>query len=200
MVKLASFMLCVFDHSKANCVLSITAASPNTWKIIVYLFDTYYSYTVNFGSHIPPPPPPTSRSFFKKYLFIYLLIYLFISREIACTQREGAEREESENPKQALCCQSRARCRAWSHLLWDHDLSWNKDSGCGAPGWLSQLGDWLHSGHDLTDRDFEPSVGFCADSLEPGACFGFCLPFSAPSLLTFCLSLSPSKINIKKII
>ena len=30
------------------------------------------------------------------------------------------------------------------------------------------------SGHDLTVRGFEPHVGLCADSSEPGACFGFC--------------------------
>ena len=29
------------------------------------------------------------------------------------------------------------------------------------------------SGRDLTVRGFEPRVGLCADSSEPGACFGF---------------------------
>ena len=29
------------------------------------------------------------------------------------------------------------------------------------------------SDHDLTAREFEPRVGLCADSSEPGACFGF---------------------------
>ena len=28
-------------------------------------------------------------------------------------------------------------------------------------------------GHDLAAREFKPHVGFCADSSEPGACFGF---------------------------
>ena len=60
------------------------------------------------------------------------------------------------------------------------------------------------SGHDLTVREFEPRVGLCADSSEPGACFGFCVslslcPFPAhtPSLsvsVFLSLSLSPSKI------
>ena len=59
------------------------------------------------------------------------------------------------------------------------------------------------SGHDLTVREFEPRVGLCADSSEPGACFGFCalclsvslsLSLSAPPP-THTLSLSVSKIN-----
>ena len=48
------------------------------------------------------------------------------------------------------------------------------------------------SGHDLTVPGFEPRVGLCADSWEPGARFGFCvsLSLSAPSPLVLCLSLS----------
>ena len=34
------------------------------------------------------------------------------------------------------------------------------------------------SGHDLTVGEFEPRVGLCADSWEPGARFGFCVSFS----------------------
>ena len=47
------------------------------------------------------------------------------------------------------------------------------------------------SGHDLTVREFEPYIGLCADSSEPGACFGFCVSFSlsAPPRLKLCLSL-----------
>ena len=58
----------------------------------------------------------------------------------------------------------------------------------GAPGWLSRLS----SGHDLTVREFEPRVGLCADSSEPGACFGFyvSLSLSDPPQLMLCLSLS----------
>ena len=29
------------------------------------------------------------------------------------------------------------------------------------------------SGHDLVVCEFEPCIGLCADSSEPGACFGF---------------------------
>ena len=35
--------------------------------------------------------------------------------------------------------------------------------------WISDFG----SGHDLVVCGFEPHVGLCADSSEPGACFGF---------------------------
>ena len=41
---------------------------------------------------------------------------------------------------------------------------------------------------------FEPHVGLCAEYMESGGCFGFCVSLSlCPSLLT--LSLSLSKIN-----
>ena len=43
------------------------------------------------------------------------------------------------------------------------------------------------SGHDLVVREFEPRIRLCADSSEPGACFGFSLSLS--------LSLSLSEIN-----
>ena len=49
----------------------------------------------------------------------------------------------------------------------------------------------------------EPRMGLCDDSLEPGACFGFCVSLSLrPSLariLPLPLSLSLSKTNIKNI-
>ena len=51
------------------------------------------------------------------------------------------------------------------------------------------------SGHDLTVREFELQVGFCADSSEPGACFGFCGSLSLCPSPAHALSLSVSKIN-----
>ena len=45
----------------------------------------------------------------------------------------------------------------------------------GSVGWASDFG----SGHDLTVRGFEPRVGLCADSSEPGSWFGF---YVSPSL------------------
>ena len=44
----------------------------------------------------------------------------------------------------------------------------------GSVGWTSDFG----SGYDLTVRELEPRVGLCADSSEPGACFGFCVSLS----------------------
>ena len=44
------------------------------------------------------------------------------------------------------------------------------------------------SGHDLTVCEFEPHVRLCADSSEPGACFGFRVSSLYPSLLMLCLS------------
>ena len=56
-------------------------------------------------------------------------------------------------------------------------------------------------GHDLTVRGFEPRVGLCAGSSEPGARLGFWvslpLSLSAPPLLVFCFPLNLN-INQKK--
>ena len=59
----------------------------------------------------------------------------------------------------------------------------------GSVGEASDFG----SGHDLAVCELEPLVGLCADSSEPGACFGFCVSLSlcpSPPLLVLCLSLS----------
>ena len=57
----------------------------------------------------------------------------------------------------------------------------------GSVGWTSDFG----SGHDLTVREFETRIGLCAHGSEPGACFGFCLPLSAPPC-SHSVSLPPS--------
>ena len=44
----------------------------------------------------------------------------------------------------------------------------------GSVGWASDFG----SCRDLAAREFEPRVGLCADSSEPGACCGFCVSLS----------------------
>ena len=41
----------------------------------------------------------------------------------------------------------------------------------GSAGWGSDFG----PGHDLMARGFEPCLGLCADSSEPGAYFRFCV-------------------------
>ena len=64
----------------------------------------------------------------------------------------------------------------------------------GAPEWLSWASN-LGSGRDLTVPEFEPRVGLCADSSEPGACFGFCVSLSLCPSPPPRLSLSLSKIN-----
>ena len=71
--------------------------------------------------------------------------------------------------------------------------SWLKktDKGrlSGSVGWASDFG----SGHDLTLCGFEPHIGLCAESSEPGACFGFCVSLSLCSSLAHTLSLSLSQ-------
>ena len=61
--------------------------------------------------------------------------------------------------------------------------------------WGAQSASDFGSGHDLTVRGFKPGIGLCADSLEPGACFGFCVSFSLCSSPAHALSPSLSKIN-----
>ena len=73
-----------------------------------------------------------------------------------------------------------------------------KVSAEGAGGSVGSACDF-GSGHDLSVREFEPRVGLWADSLEPGACFGFCVslslcPSPPPPICTLSLSLS-QKIN-----
>ena len=51
----------------------------------------------------------------------------------------------------------------------------------GSLSWTSDFG----SGHDLTVHEFEPGIRLCADSSEPGACFGFCV--------SLCLCPSPAR-------
>ena len=51
------------------------------------------------------------------------------------------------------------------------------------------------SGRDLMAHEFEPCIGFCADSSEHGACFRFCVSLSLFPSPVHTLSLSPSKIN-----
>ena len=44
--------------------------------------------------------------------------------------------------------------------------------------WVAQLVKNLALAHDLIVCRFEPRIGLCADSSEPGACFGFWVYFS----------------------
>ena len=67
----------------------------------------------------------------------------------------------------------------------------SKDATVGAPGWLGRLGVRLQ----LAVRGFEPRVGLCADSSEPGACFRFWVSLSLCPSPTHALSLSVPKIN-----
>ena len=53
-------------------------------------------------------------------------------------------------------------------------------------GWASNFG----LGHDLAVRGFEPHVGLCADSMEPGTCFRFCVSLSLCSSPAHAVSLS----------
>ena len=63
-------------------------------------------------------------------------------------------------------------------------------------GSVSEASDF-GSGHDLVVREFEPSVGLCADSSEPGAASESVSPSFSLCSSPAC-ALSPSKINTCK--
>ena len=65
---------------------------------------------------------------------------------------------------------------------------------CGSVG-LSDFG----LGHDLVVHEFEPHIRLCANSSEPGVCFGFCVSLSLCPSLACTLSLSvKNKYTLKK--
>ena len=86
----------------------------------------------------PPMYPHLGNYFFFCFvlLFCFLFsffkfIYLFWGRDRESKQRRGRERQREgkrENPEQAPHYQCRAWCGAWTHKLWDHDLSQNQKS------------------------------------------------------------------------
>ena len=71
-----------------------------------------------------------------------IFFYCLFLRQRESMSREGAERgrHRIQSRLQALSCQHRAQHGAWTHRLWDHDLSWsqtlNQLSDPGVPGSL----------------------------------------------------------------
>ena len=70
---------------------------------------------------------------------IFLVFIYLRERQRETKWRRGRERgrHRIQSRLQALSCQHRhrARCRAWTHKRWDHDLSWSQ-----TPNWLSHPG------------------------------------------------------------
>ena len=63
-------------------------------------------------------------NFFSFYSFLKKFIYLFWKRERERKWAgEGQIKRGAEDPKQAFCWPQRVQCGAWTHELWDHDLS-----------------------------------------------------------------------------
>ena len=80
------------------------------------------------------------------------------------------------------------------YLTTDDSLIGGRALGC-LGGSVSKASDF-GSGHDLAVHEFEPCVGLCAHSSEPGTCFGFCVfPSLCPSsshtlFLSLCLKIN----------
>ena len=66
----------------------------------------------------------SSRTRIKVVCLFVCFVFHFWKRE---RMSEGGEERDrgTEDPKQALCWQQRTQCRAWTHEMWDHDLSWS---------------------------------------------------------------------------
>ena len=64
---------------------------------------------------------PTTTWLFTFFFFFLMFIYLWDRGG----HREGQRQKETEDLKQAPCWQCRVVCRARTHELWDHDLSWS---------------------------------------------------------------------------
>ena len=97
--------------------------------VLMGLFLSLYVVVLLF--HLP---------FFQYILFNFFLMFIYFwDRERAWTGK-GSERGRHRiwSRLQALSCQHRARRKAWTHQLWDHDLSWswmlNRLSHPSAPG------------------------------------------------------------------
>ena len=57
-------------------------------------------------------------------LLLLFDVYLFLREKVwLCASQRGAERGGTDDLKQALCWQQRARCGTRIHKPWDHDLS-----------------------------------------------------------------------------
>ena len=78
----------------------------------------------------------------------------------------------------------------WHWILFKNKLQGHLG---GSVGWATDFS----SGHDLAICEFKPHIRFCADSSEPGTCFGFCVSLSLCPSPTHACSLSVSEINIK---
>ena len=82
------------------------------------------------------------------HLFIFFNVHLFLrerGREMECKWGRGREtgRHRIRSRLQALSCQDRVQCRAWTHEPRDHDLSWSRTLNClshpGAPCMISSI-------------------------------------------------------------
>ena len=68
--------------------------------------------------------------FFSWYVCMYVFIYFLVLRDRETEHEWGRGRargtQRIQSKLQALSCQHRAQCGAWTHELWDHDLgqSW----------------------------------------------------------------------------
>ena len=86
-----------------------------------------WSRTLNRLRHPGAPIVNILKILFQKKFFY---VYLFLRQSDRVRAREGQRERETQiwSRLQALSCQHRVRCRAWTHKLWDHDLSLNQES------------------------------------------------------------------------
>ena len=99
-------------------------------------------------------------------LFVCLFVLRERGRMHVCASGGGAEKEGDKGPEVGFAMTAES-------LMWSSEYRIQSVGTYlgGSVSWASSFS----SGHDLTICEFEPHVWLCADSLKPGACFGFCL-------------------------
>ena len=152
------------------------------WK--QFYFATYMFLTQDFKMVCLGVPGWLSLLSVQIFFVIFFNVYLFLRDR---TWVGGGQRERgTEDLKQSLCWEQRARCGAgmnYQIMTWANDLSQSQvsDSWC-------QLRSWSHS------LEIKPHIGLCADSTEPTGDSLSSSPSAPPPALSLSLKI---KIKIK---
>ena len=133
------FLLCILSDSESLLRLLESiglALGWNAWCALFFFFTLDYcarDWKLIYFLHLARSGTRAEKNqvcLINSLSFLFVWVYLFIEREREKEREteqeqagEGHRERKREYPKQVLCCQHRAWCRAWSHVLNDHDLS-----------------------------------------------------------------------------
>ena len=133
------------------------------------LWDGFLLLNFIYGGHQKKTKKQQSFIYFHAFWVLYILISQskFLTFLLTCSPMK----QSLNNTDCTLCSVS----QRWINVKKKFFFK-GRGSLSVSVGWESDFG----LGHDLEVSEFEPQFGLCADSSEPGACFGFCLPLSLP--------------------